>query len=199
MDTEDFAENLSGNDNNEMSIGKFSQKESKNEHEVEVVYKNGDKLKFNYQTGEIVSFSKVKEDNSNSKLEIYSDENTYANTSKNIFEYIKEKFSQIGNYTNADKFKVEMQNKYEETIKLENKLEETPVEEAIRKHKDTVRKTDIEVEESNNNTNSNSGEKGKAYSLPSFTYSRTSSLIALLSSSAIISEYVSYVLIIFPL
>ena len=161
LDLEDFAESLSGNDKNEISIGKFSQKESKNEHEVEVVYKNGDKLKFNYQTGEIVSFSKVKEDNSNSKLEIYSDENTYANTSKNIFEYIKEKFSQIGNYTNADKFKVEMQNKYEETIKLENKLEETPVEEAIRKHKDTVRKTDIEVEESNNNTNSNSGEKGK--------------------------------------
>ena len=32
------------------------------------VYKNGDKLKFNYQTGEIVSFSKVKEDTNNVKI-----------------------------------------------------------------------------------------------------------------------------------
>ena len=31
--------------------------------------------------------------------------------------------------------KREMQNKYEETLKLENKLEKTPVEEAIKKQK----------------------------------------------------------------
>ena len=28
-------------------------------HEVEVIYKNGDKVKFNYQTGEIISSSEV--------------------------------------------------------------------------------------------------------------------------------------------
>ena len=48
-------------------------------------------------------------------------------------EYVQGKFYEIGNYTNTDKINMEMQDKYEETIKLQNKLEETPVEEALKK------------------------------------------------------------------
>ena len=158
LDLEDFAESLSGNDKNEISIGKFSQKESKNEHEVEVVYKSGDKLKFNYQTGEIVSFSKSKEQKestADSKFE----------ASKDLLEYVKEQFSKIGNYTNTDKINIEMQNKYEETIKLENKLEEISVEEAIKKYKvKNSGESDFDEEKSkneDNNINANIGEAEK--------------------------------------
>ena len=158
LDSEDFAESLSGNDKNEISIGKFSQKESKNEHEVEVVYKSGDKLKFNYQTGEIVSSSKSKEQKestADSKFE----------ASKDLLEYVKEQFSKIGNYTNTDKINIEMQNKYEETIKLENKLEEISVEEAIKKYKvKNSGESDFDEEKSkneDNNINANIGEAEK--------------------------------------
>ena len=158
LDLEDFAESLSVNDKNETSIGKFSQKESKNEHEVEVVYKSGDKLKFNYQTGEIVSSSKSKEQKestADSKFE----------ASKDLLEYVKEQFSKIGNYTNTDKINIEMQNKYEEMIKLENKLEEISVEEAIKKYKvKNSGESDFDEEKSkneDNNINANIGEAEK--------------------------------------
>ena len=158
LDSEDFTETLSSNDINEMSIGKFSQKESKNEHEVEVVYKNGDKLKFNYQTGEMISSSKSKE-----QKESTADSKSEA--SKGLLEYVRKQFSEIGNYTNTDKINIEMQNKYKETIKLENKLEEISVEEAIKKYKvKNSGESDFDEEKSkneDNNINANIGEAEK--------------------------------------
>ena len=158
LDSKDSAKKLTGNDINEMSIGKFSQKESKNEHEVEVVYKNGDKLKFNYQTGEIISSSKSKEQKE-------STADSKSETSKGLLEYVREQFSEIGNYTNTDKINIEMQNKYEETIKLENKLEEISVEEAIKKYKvENSGESDFDEEKSkneDNNINANIGEAEK--------------------------------------
>jgi len=158
LDSKDSAKKLTGNDINEMSIGKFSQKESKNEHEVEVVYKNGDKLKFNYQTGEIISSSKSKEQKE-------STADSKSETSKGLLEYVREQFSEIGNYTNTDKINIEMQNKYKETIKLENKLEEISVEEAIKKYKvKNSGESDLDEEKSkneDNNINANIGEAEK--------------------------------------
>ena len=123
--------------------GKFSQKESKNEHEVEVVYKNGDKLKFNYQTGEIIDFAK--KEKHNKSISNDSEE-------KGILEYVKEKFSEIGNLGNADKIAIEMQNKYKESKVLQTGLEEIPLEEAIEKQKSpnsekANSKTDLRSEE----------------------------------------------------
>ena len=49
-------------------------------HEVEVIYKNGDKIKFNYQTGQIISSSEAED------------------TEKTgLIDYLKEKISEIGN------------------------------------------------------------------------------------------------------
>ena len=80
--------------------------------EVEVTYKNGDKIKFNYQTGEIISSSE-------------------SDTSDGVglFDYLVEKISEIGN-SNSD-ISQEITNKYEESKELQTKLEETSVEEAI--------------------------------------------------------------------
>ena len=88
-----------------------------NSHEVEVVYKNGDKVKFNYQTGEIISSSKsVKSDG------------------LGLFDYIKDKISEIGN--SSSNVTDEISNKYEESKELQSKLEKTSVEEAIEKQSD---------------------------------------------------------------
>ena len=83
-------------------------------HEVEVLYKNGDKIKFNYQTGEIISSSE-------------------SDTSDGVglFDYIKERISEIGN-SNSD-LSQELANKYEDSKELQSKLEKTSVEEAIEK------------------------------------------------------------------
>ena len=80
--------------------------------EVEVTYKNGDKVKFNYQTGEIISSSES--DTSNGV---------------GLFNYIKDKISGIGN----SNFNVsqEIVNKYQDSKELQTKLEETSVEETI--------------------------------------------------------------------
>ena len=81
--------------------------------EVEVTYKNGDKIKFNYQTGEIISSSE-------------------ANSEKTgLFDYLKTKISEIGN-SNSE-VSQEITNKYEESKELQIKLEETSVQEAIEK------------------------------------------------------------------
>ena len=149
LHTEDFTENFSGNDINEIGTGIFSQKEIKNEHEVEIVYKNGDKLKFNYQTGEIISSSKGEQQPTTETKEI------------SLLDYIQEHFSKVRNYTNTDKTNIEMQNKYEETLKLENKLEKTQVEEAIKKQKAIDNKKDLYIEENksvDNNINSSTDE-----------------------------------------
>ena len=82
-------------------------------HEVEVIYKNGDKIKFNYQTGEIISSSE-------------------ANSEKTgLFDYLKEKIAEIGNSNSG--VAQEITNKYEASKELQTKLEETSVEEAIEK------------------------------------------------------------------
>ena len=82
--------------------------------EVEVTYKNGDKIKFNYQTGEIISSSE-------------------ANSEKTgLFDYLKEKISEIGD-TSANEVSQDIITKYEESKELQTKLEETSVEEAIEK------------------------------------------------------------------
>ena len=149
LHTEDFTENFIGNDINEIGTGIFSQKEIKNEHEVEIVYKNGDKLKFNYQTGEIISSSKGEQQPTTETKEI------------SLLDYIQEHFSKVRNYTNTDKTNIEMQNKYEETLKLENKLEKTQVEEAIKKQKAIDNKKDLYIEENksvDNNINSSTDE-----------------------------------------
>ena len=76
-------------------------------------------------------------------------------------DYIQEHFSKVRNYTNTDKTNIEMQNKYEETLKLENKLEKTPVEEAIKKQKAIDNKKDLYIEENksvDNNINSSTDE-----------------------------------------
>ena len=80
-------------------------------HEVEVTYKNGDKMKFNYQTGEVISSSKNEE------------------SKQNLFEYIGEKLGALGEEQSSKA--AEMSAKYEESQKLQTKLEETSVEEAI--------------------------------------------------------------------
>ena len=82
--------------------------------EMEVTYKNGDKLRFNYQTGEIISSSKA---DSSEEL--------------GLVDYIKEKISEIGD-NSSNELSLELANKYEESKKLQNKLEETSVEEAIK-------------------------------------------------------------------
>ena len=83
-------------------------------HEVEVIYKNGDKIKFNYQTGEVISSSEAED------------------TEKTgLFDYLKEKISEIGNSNSG--VPQEITNKYEESKELQTKLEETSVEEAIEK------------------------------------------------------------------
>ncbi len=107
-----------------------------NNYEIEAVYRNGNKIRFNYQTGEIIEeYKKV-------------DNNVKDETSKGLLEYVQGKFYEIGNYTNTDKINMEMQDKYEETIKLQNKLEETPVEEALKKES-----TENESKENNMNFN----------------------------------------------
>ena len=128
------------------------------EHEIAIVYKNGDKITFNYQTGEIISNKKVEEvENNSADTNLNKDSNLKAEPSKGLFEYIKERISEIGNANNEDITDIEMQNKYEETLKLENKLEETPVEEAIQLQNSNVNKPEdstgtdnIENEETNN-------------------------------------------------
>ena len=113
-----------GNNLDYVSTNNGSISKEENLHEVQVTYKNGDKVRFNYQTGEIIDFAK--KEKHNKSISNDSEE-------KGLLEYVQEKFSKIGNYTNTDKKNIEMQDKYEETIKLQNKLEEIPVEEALKK------------------------------------------------------------------
>ena len=82
-------------------------------HEVEVTYKNGDKIKFNYQTGEVISSS---ESETSDKI--------------GLFDYIKDKVSEIGDGSSSE-LSAEISNKYEESKELQSKLEETSVEEAL--------------------------------------------------------------------
>ena len=84
--------------------------------EVEVIYKNGDKIKFNYQTGEVISSEKGNSTNSTESL--------------GLFDYIKEKISELGENSD-DELSTELTTKYQKSKELQNKLEDTSVEEAI--------------------------------------------------------------------
>ncbi len=100
-------------------------------HEVEVIYKDGDKIKFNYQTGEIISST---EENSNET---------------SLFDYVKDKISELGN-TNSGEAQ-QITTKYEESKLLQNKLEETPVEEALQiKNSNTNKMENTPIEQNNN-------------------------------------------------
>ena len=132
------------NDNLDKDSENIDNEKTLHEHEIEVVYQNGDKLRFNYQTGELINSLKA------------------GDVEKiGLFEYLKEKTSEIGNFMGEDKNNKNMQNKYEESIKLQNKLEERPVEEAMeeQQEKDKLRKVnnkyikDENTEEQNITTN----------------------------------------------
>ena len=117
------------------------------EKEVEVTYKNGDKIKFNYQTGEIISSSE-------------------ANSEKTgLFAYLKEKIAEIGD-SSANGVSQEITNKYEESKELQTKLEETSVEEAIEKQ--NIAKSDEGTEgvtTTENNVTNNSLQENKYISM----------------------------------
>jgi len=116
--------------------------------EVEVTYKNGDKIKFNYQTGEIISSSE-------------------SDTSDGVglFDYIKERISEIGD-NSADKVSTEISNKYEESKELQNQLEKTSVEEAIEKQNtsNSLQTENVGTATENNATN-NSYKENKYISI----------------------------------
>ncbi len=116
--------------------------------EVEVTYKNGDKIKFNYQTGEVISSSE-------------------SDTSDGVglFDYIKERISEIGD-NSADKVSTEISNKYEESKELQNKLEKTSVEEAIEKQNtsNSLQTENVGTATENNATN-NSYKENKYISI----------------------------------
>ena len=117
--------------------------------EVEVTYKNGDKIKFNYQTGEIISSSE-------------------SDTSDGVglFDYLVEKISEIGSYSSD--VSQEITTKYEESKELQTKLEETSIEEAIEKQNSNSSNT-ISSEEgiitTNNNEANNSLKENKYISM----------------------------------
>ena len=120
------------------SIGNNLETEEK---EIEVKYKNGDIVKFNYQTGEIIKTSKTE-------------------NKQNLLEYIGDKLTEIG----EEKTKVEsISTKYEESKELENKLEELPIEEAIQKNNTENHENRNDVSEKNENEESNNSEKEKKY------------------------------------
>ena len=116
-------------------------------HEVEVIYQNGDKVKFNYQTGEIISSS---ESNNSDGI--------------GLFEYITDKISEIGN--SGSNVTEEISNKYEASKELQTKLEETSVEEAIEKNvgNSTQQAENIGIATENNATN-NSYKENKYISI----------------------------------
>ena len=118
------------------SIGNNLNSENK---EIEVTYKNGDKIKFNYQTGEVIS-------------------SIEANTEElGLFDYLVEKISEIG--SPSSDVSQELANKYEESKELQTKLEETSVEEAIEKQNNSNYiengVTAIENNETNNSLKEN--------------------------------------------
>ncbi len=120
-------------------------------HEVEVTYKNGDKIKFNYQTGEV----------------IYSSEEGSENSEKptGLFDYIKEKISEIEDNSNNE-FEKEISNKYEKSKDLEDKLEITSVEEAIEKQNgNNINDTGTNAEETTITETNNSFKENKYISM----------------------------------
>ena len=124
------------NDNLDKDSENIDNEKTLHEHEIEVVYKNGDTLRFNYQTGELINSSEL--ENSNDI---------------GVWEYIKEKTSEIGNFMGEDKNNNNMQNKYKESIKLQNKLEEAPVEETLQLQNSNVNILEGGIDRENNAIN----------------------------------------------
>ncbi len=127
-DIESIGNNLDYVSNNNESSNK-----EENLHEVEVIYKNGDKLKFNYQTGEIISST----EESSNKI--------------SLFNYMKEKISELGNSNSGEAQQITT--KYQKSKVLQNKLEETPVEEAMKKQNNNKNKVDNVTTDENNEAN----------------------------------------------
>ena len=122
------------NDNLDKDSENIDNEKTLHEHEIEVVYQNGDKLRFNYQTGELINSLKA------------------GDVEKiGLFEYLKEKTSEIGNSNSGVSQKIT--NKYEESIKLQNKLEETPIEEALQLQNSNGNKLEGGIDRENNAIN----------------------------------------------
>ena len=138
LDSNDFVQNSS---ENMMKEELFEEVNENNEHEIEVIYKNGDKIKFNYQTGEVISLTEEKQD----KIR--------------LFDYVKDKLSEIGN-SNSGEFQ-EIQREYEESKVLQSKLEKVPVEVALQEQKLKEHNNNINKVENENKKNSNNSEIGE--------------------------------------
>ena len=129
-----YPENFVNNGIASMGNNLTSEDFGKKLYEIEVTYKNGNKVRFNYQTGEIISLTE--------KL-----------NKTELFDYVKEKLLEIGN-SNSGELQ-EITTKYEESKKLQNKLEKIPVEEALqRKNSNTNKLDDIANSENNEANNS---------------------------------------------
>ena len=113
-------------------------------HKVEVTYKNGDKVKFNYQTGELISSSE-------------------SDTSDGVglFDYIKDKISEIGN--SSSNVTDEISDKYEESKELQAKLEKTSVEEAIEEQNSGNSEQDKNIVTATENNATNNSYKENKY------------------------------------
>ena len=129
-----YPENFVNNGIASMGNNLTSEDFGKKLYEIEVTYKNGNKVRFNYQTGEIISLTE--------KL-----------NKTELFDYVKDKLLEIGN-SNSGELQ-EITTKYEESKKLQNKLEKIPVEEALqRKNSNTNKLDDIANSENNEANNS---------------------------------------------
>ena len=129
-----YPENFVNNGIASMGNNLTSEDFRKKLYEIEVTYKNGNKVRFNYQTGEIISLTE--------KL-----------NKTELFDYVKDKLLEIGN-SNSGELQ-EITTKYEESKKLQNKLEKIPVEEALqRKNSNTNKLDDIANSENNEANNS---------------------------------------------
>ena len=129
-----YPENFVNNGIASMGNNLTSEDFRKKLYEIEVTYKNGNKVRFNYQTGEIISLTE--------KL-----------NKTELFDYVKDKLLEIGN-SNSGELQ-EITTKYEESKKLQNKLEKIPVEEALqRKNSNTNKLDDVVNSESNEANNS---------------------------------------------
>ena len=129
-----YPENFVNNGIASMGNNLTSEDLGKKLYEIEVTYKNGNKVRFNYQTGEIISLTE--------KL-----------NKTELFDYVKDKLLEIGK-SNSGELQ-EITTKYEESKKLQNKLEKIPVEEALqRKNSNTNKLDDIANSENNEANNS---------------------------------------------
>lgn len=111
-----------------------------NSHEIDVVYKNGAKVKFNYQTGEIIS------------------EETTEESKTGLLEFIQEKLT-----TEEDAITTNEQ-AYEDTKELIQKLEEVPVEKA-----EEIQKND-EQQKNGESKNTNTTNYIATYNITSDSY-----------------------------